>query len=124
MHYQLGNTTMNFEDFNDKVVYIVEATSFERLCLWQKHKEIWGEGTNGGPFVTIGHLDNRPICITLSIDLINNQPVLFYECTSQLADYKMVDQYIKDNYPNVKTTDAMNFHNCMHYTRELKNKQS
>lgn len=94
---------------------VVEANSFEHLSLWQKFKEkvTWKEN-NSGLLFTLGKIENRPICICLNHAIINDKIVLFFEATSQLVDYIMIDEFFKTKCPHLKRYwDAQNFHNAI-----------
>jgi hypothetical protein len=87
------------------IVGIVEATSYEKFSLWMQHAKDgqmeWKQG-NGGPLITAGTVDGRPVCLAL-----------FIEATSQLVDWKLIDEYVKTTWPNVSRTDPMNFCNIL-----------
>lgn len=48
----------------------------------------------GGPLITIGHIDGRPICIAPLIHEINSVRVLYVEATSALVDWTMIDSWV------------------------------
>ena len=88
---------------------IVEATNFETLCLYEKYKDDWKQ-INSGTFVTVAKVENRPICLSLTVNFVKGNKILFIEPTSQLIDWKLINKWLEDNFKNVKTADAMNFH--------------
>lgn len=114
-----------FADAAAKVVYIIEATSYEQLALWKDFKDLvnWKEVTRGGPVPCVGYLDDRPIHITMDIASIHGQHVLFYDPSSQVVDHEQVDAYLAKQWPGVRKTDAMNFHNCAHHCKALTERQ-
>lgn len=95
---------------------IVEATSYEKLCLWQEWhtKCVWDQILTG-ILPTIGKLDGRPIVVSLFWARINGKMVLFYEPTSQLVDHLMIDKWFRETFPCAVgyekewKIDAMNF---------------
>jgi hypothetical protein len=100
-----------------KVDFAVEVTDFEALCLWERNKALpddhrveWKENTRGRS-VTIGIVGGNPVCVSLFWNFLDGHPVLFYECTSRMCDWHMVEKFIKENCLNSKytKTDAMNF---------------
>lgn len=103
------------------VVYMVETTSYEKLALWREyHKELnWQEVTHGGPMFQLGELAGRPIVLSVNIISILGRKVMFYEPTSQVVDWVMVEDFLKKSWPNVQMTNGMNFFNAVHYIREL-----
>jgi hypothetical protein len=97
---------------------IVEANSYEKLCLWrenhQERKISWETGTGGGPMVTVGMSKcERPTVLALCVDIVNGKKVLFVDATSQLVDWKQIDEFIEKHWPGVAKTDAMNFYNII-----------
>lgn len=103
--------------------------------LWQQHAIDSGTSVEyrGGPFaraewkqdsigngLQIGELDGRPICVSTLGATIAGKRVLFYECVSQLADYAMVDAWIKFYAEKIPHCNAMNFHNCLSRIGALK----
>lgn len=107
-------------------VFIVEANSFEKLCLWKEWKDRlpWREDLSGN-LVTIGHVQGRPIVVSLFWANLNGQKVMFTELTSQLADYKLLDAWLDANCaPRYDSglrsarCNAMNFHLCAHAVLE------
>lgn len=103
------------------VVGVVEATSFEKMCLWQesqRHGREWVEILHGyGPCV--GSFNGRPVCISLMSAVIDGQKVAFIHATSQIVDWTLIDKWLEKNLPEtafrapsrINRTDAMNFHN-------------
>lgn len=72
----------------EKCTGFIEATGYEKLCLWQnyKSKEKWIED-NCGLWLNIGCMDiEKPVCISLFFANINEKNVCFYETTSRFAD--------------------------------------
>jgi len=126
---------MNFE--NDtaenrlkKTKFLVEANSFEQHCLWKEYVHTattplkW-EQMNGW-LVTVNERKGRPICICLSWNRVNGHLVCFWNATSQLVDYKLIDKWLKENYDQKwdegrrpATCDAQNFHHCIQALKQL-----
>jgi hypothetical protein len=113
--------------------FLVEADDFAKLRLWSENHnraEIkWEEG-GCGYLVTVGHLNKRPVAITVTWDFINEKKICFWEATSELVDHKMIKEWLArhftgrwDNDTRPATTNAMNFHHCLHAIQESKKKQ-
>jgi hypothetical protein len=113
------------KEFLKDVVGVVEATSYEALCLWrEQHKEkskSW-ESDNGGYLPTVGELDGRPVVISLFVNTVDGHPILFMEPTSQVVDHQMIQKWLMDHLPStafiqrddgqhLNMVNAMNFHN-------------
>lgn len=111
-------------------IFMVEATNYEKLCLWEKHCSqslthrfptrtvIW-ESLHGMVY-TIGYLRKRPIVVSVSWQRIDGHIVMFYEPISALVDWKMIRSWLEKEFSHVKQQcDAMNFHNCLAYLRKF-----
>lgn len=130
---------MKFGDSRDtwlkEVVAIVEATHAEKFYLWKEFSDTsdwqdrrfpmskvpW-EQLNPGYGETIGHVAGRPVHIHVSFARILGRIVLFWELTSEVRDYKLVDPYLKkllgafptyDDGHRRASGDAMNFNNAL-----------
>lgn len=112
--------------------YAVEANSFELFACYLLHskesdlpyhtKVDYKQGRQGGYGPIIGMIDNRPICVSITINYVNNIPVLFYEGCSQLVDYKMIEDWLREycpSYAKRNACDMNNFHQCIHFTEKL-----
>lgn len=96
--------------FLEGVVGVVEATSDEKFFLWKEwHHDTdrltWNAG-GGGPMVTLGHLAEMPVCMSMLVDEVGGHRILFVECTSQVVDWRMVDEFLKKHLPQSAFTDA------------------
>lgn len=106
--------------------YLVHDCDHERLfLLWKEwHDQMgvpWNEESRGS-VVTIGHLDKRPIVVEVWWAHVATKRVAFVDGCSQLVDYKMVEDWYHDAFPNVKSySNPINFHNIVDaITRALK----
>jgi hypothetical protein len=117
-----------------ETIFIVEATSFEQHCLWAETSSTsdcrrfaprkWEQ--MHGWLVTVGRLDKRPICVSMTWNRIDGQLVMFWHPTSQVVDMVQIEKWF-DKHFNGKwdkgtrnaRTDAMNFHHCLHAIDEL-----
>lgn len=124
------------ELFKD-VVFLVQCTHHEQFTFWQdyfrkpKYKESavksW-EQEGSGYLITIGEIDNRPICINVWWEWLEGYRVMFYEATSQVVDYVIVDNWIEhwtlksmryDGGYRWAHCDSSNFHHCIHAIQAL-----
>lgn len=106
------------------VVYLVEATGYECLCLWRENDEKrdgitmdWKEVGIGG-LVTIGYLDNRPVNLSFRYNILNGKRVCFWDAVSSVVDHSMINDYLDKL--NIPRTNAMNFHQCIHAIESLR----
>jgi hypothetical protein len=62
------------------VVGVVEANSYESMCLWQEQHEragkTWKSG-GGGPMVQVGEIADMPVCISLLVNEVDGHRILF-----------------------------------------------
>jgi hypothetical protein len=115
------------------VVGVCPATSFEQHSLWaQYHDQLawdWVQITHGYGvtvgYVVDGALDPMPVHISLSTVIVNGSKILFYNPTSAVVDWRMVDEWIELNVPDtayygnrarINRSDPMNF--CNLFPRE------
>jgi hypothetical protein len=85
-----------------------------------QHKRIDWKQVSSGFGLTLGKLDDRPICVCFSFAYINGHKICFYEATSQVVDHKLIEKWLKthfqlthDGYTRWNHTNATNFHNCV-----------
>ena len=112
----------DFRDFQTKMQedteYLVEADSFAQQALWERWHDRYGvpwEQVGRGWGGTVGHIDKRPVAVMVFFAHIGGKLVGFWECTSQVADYVMAEEWLKETFPNVKRqTNADNFGNLLH----------
>lgn len=122
-----------------QVKFFIEANSFEQHTLWRENDELSKDDTyhvkwdsdSMGFALTIGHIksgkEKLPVVVSFNFAKLNGVMVCFYYATSRGVDYKMVEDYVFGNYPikydnghRRATTDAQNFHHCIHALDELK----
>jgi hypothetical protein len=119
---------INFNSLNRIISGIVEANSFETMCLWQRWKD------NGKSWVSTGHgygpkvgtYGDMPVCISLLTAMVEGQKILFVDPTSQVTDHRLIEAWLKANVPSalrkdgyLNKTDAMNFANAVSTAKEL-----
>lgn len=117
-----------YKEMLNDCVYVVEANGNETLNIWSRwcdrenpygHPKRYKWEPFGGWLETVGHIDDRPICISVMFNKIDGHYVCFWHATSQLVDYKMIDEWFDKMAPGLKRTDAMNVHNAMHEIERL-----
>lgn len=105
--------------------YFVEADGFTRATLWNRHakesKAIllrednfpryeWEDNLTGIS-LQLGECGGRPVCVLFFWALINGAVVCFYDATSEVVDWKLIEEFL-DRFPawgEGKHTDACNF---------------
>lgn len=89
---------------------IIEANSYERMTLREKwvDKTEWQQHPQGR-LVTVGTYRNRAVCISLVWATIRGKAVLFLDPTSELVDWKVIDAWLKKEFPGVRKVAAMHF---------------
>ena len=105
----------------DGVIGVVEANSFESMCLWMQAKDSarsWiSTGHGYGPM--IGRINNLPVCLSILTANVDGHKIVFIDATSEVSDWKLIDAWLQKNLPQsamhedgrVNKTDAMNFSN-------------
>ncbi len=115
------------------VVYVVKAGGEDYFNLWRhfSHESdkrlypsisIHWEEVSRGFSRKIGTVAKRPICIEGRYAILNGKRVMFYDGTSQLVDWKMIDQWMEnylrkcmgwcDTPETYRHCNAANFHQC------------
>lgn len=133
---------MDAETRLKKTGFIVEANSFEVMCLWRENakdsthppqdalrRQTW-EQIMDGWLVTVGKIGKRPVCIDVRWFKIDGVLVCFWDACSQVVDHKQIDAWFAkhfagtyDNGTRRASTDANNFHLCLHALEEIREKQ-
>lgn len=122
----------DLERYKD-VTAIVEVTSYETLCLWEKWHQQRGytwEESRSGPLITVGYINNtdsppRPVCIAPLVHIVNGRSIMFLEATSAVVDWDMIETWLRENVPSACTRKgggnlhlnketAQNFHCLVH----------
>ncbi len=130
------------ERFLAQTFYAVEATSFERHCLWADHSRdtlyprvnprtgklvetdsVKWEELNPGGIVTVGALtrargtERLPVSLSVTFARIEGRVVLFYESTSIVTDSEQAEKWLAKHCPCWKPLDghcdANNFAHCL-----------
>lgn len=95
-----------------EVVLTVEATSFERSCLWERFAEearrfhptspmprvLWEQDSSGW-LSDVGHIEDSPVCISVMFARIAGHMVLFWEATSIMVNHTMIADWLLNNVP-------------------------
>lgn len=125
--------------FLDGVIGTVEADSYAQHSLWQDYavegekfgapgriRYSWVQGTGCGR--QCGIIDMSPVMVSLNINIVDGNPILFYYGMSRVVDHEMIRKWLKANLPKtafradgyINNTDATNFCNILHSARRAK----
>ncbi|MBL8195960.1 MAG: hypothetical protein JNM06_19360 [Blastocatellia bacterium] len=111
---------VEFKQEAKEAVALVEATENEMLFLqgkygeelsWEKDKDeyllnVCDTNSIYGQAQTL-----LSISIKVSENIINGRKVIFWSACSKLVDYRLIDVFLRQHYPNAQVkTDATNFH--------------
>lgn len=118
-----------FKELAKQCVGVVEATSFEKLSIWQYYSPqshtkgshpatSWVQKLSGGAFCA-GDFGDMPVNIEFTFECINGKWVMFYDPCSMVVDHRLVEKWLDDHMSHAKHTNAMNFHNIMHHIYRL-----
>jgi hypothetical protein len=112
----------NLDDRFEHTEYVVAATGFEKLKLWedfgQSGRLLWESQSNGLTAV-LGYIGGLPINVGFSWAHLNKKLVLFYETVSRADDKDLVDQWLLNQCCPMTVegrrahTDGMNFGHCI-----------
>ncbi len=97
-----------------------EVLSLNRKVKENFHPRVEWKEEPCGFNIQIGKVKKMPVCVEFRFANINGKKICFYYCTSQMADYRMVEKFLitrfqltHDGYTRWNHVDAMNFHNCI-----------
>lgn len=108
-------------EFLNDVEGLVEANRFERQMLWSKHHRTkrWEENL-AGIGREVGKIGGKSIFISLNVDVINGQRILFWEATSVAVDHDRIRAWFETVMPRtaydgdrLNSVDAANFTNVL-----------
>jgi hypothetical protein len=114
-------------DLLQAAVYVVQATEFERICLWtlNRGKVAWG-GMPRIAIFTVGEREGDAVKVEVAFVELDDQLVLFIEAVSPVTDRLMVDAWLRKNVPVAAlpgmqraVCDAANFHHCVAHIKAL-----
>jgi len=107
--------------------FLVNATHFEAGCL----REAWNtkvswEHMPEGNRHQVGNVGSRPVVIQIFWVRINGKLIGFWEATSQIVDYEMIDKWFRENCNPPKWNkgrlnarcNPANFHLCVNAIEE------
>lgn len=83
----------------DKVeCVILLGSNVETSALYSQYKELGWEYKQdmGGYLHTIGYINDRPICVSPMMHVIDGVNVLYVEANSELVDWEMIEMWTKD----------------------------
>lgn len=104
-------------------VFVVEATHAEKFCFWKLNDmepRVKWEHVSMGYGHQVGALKVgrkvHPVVVAVSFAILDGSLVAFYEPTSRVVDYDMVEAWVKAEspaYASGKKCNADNFHHCL-----------
>ena len=108
-----------FEELNRKTEFLVEAeyvNLFARAkTYYDKHfpsklrSENW-KNSGTGMIYRVGEIDDRLIMVTITHVIIDGAVIGLYHSDSQLVDWKMIESYLDEKYPNIKRANLDNIY--------------
>jgi len=119
------------------IEFVVEATPNEVLQWWSEwHNRLaWEQGSTGDS-ITVGNLrlspmqgcvnpfcsapfermnkeEGWPIVVSLRYHRLNNHWVAFWDPTSMLVFYRLIEMWLEKTFPGVPTCNSLNFQCCL-----------
>lgn len=118
--------------------FVVDATHTEMQFVWERYSNQTLHITPGvskynfenmspGVAITIGHIgfNMRPVVLSLSWWKVDGVVIMSHTIVSEVADHAMKDKWLKerckprwDHGTRLAYTDAMNFHNVIHFIND------
>lgn len=115
------------DELLEEIEYAVEANSFESQCLWQRFSNqegiVW-EICPQGKMITLGKTDGMPVCMSVFVNKINGVNVLFYEMTSLVVDYRLVDKFLEEKFGIFYREVCVDSGNFFRIINSIKEKQN
>lgn len=105
--------------------YAVEANSFEYSALYKEYAKeqghVWKENLSGRG-ACIGYVGKRMVFVSFRTAIINGRKILFYEATSPMVDWDMIEDWLRSNLPtsakraagDLRKADANNFYSALY----------
>jgi len=101
-----------YKEYFDKTEFLVEGSM---SLAYRLHYEDNGDSnskhwksSNGGTFYTVGKINDLPVCIQVGWYTIGSTVCCFYEPTSRIVDWNMIEEFLKKKAPKAKTTSINN----------------
>lgn len=90
-------------------IVVCISSSYESMALYKDFKDMGFTyiQDRGGPLITVGHLDERPICIAPLIHTVSGVKILYVEATSGLVDWDLIETWIK-----LRVKEGVHIHKC------------
>jgi len=106
--------------FLEGIIGLVEATSYETMCLCKEHENEWQQGGSGYG-ITVGKIKKHPVCISLLVNTVGGHRILFWEATSRIVDHKLIEAWFIKHLPVTAFRDNdprkyLNKHNAMNFS--------
>ncbi len=101
---------MSEKDYKSVDIAVQISSSMETMALYKEFTDLKLKFTQdrSGPLVTVGNINDRPICIAPLIHVIEGVRVLYVEATSVLVDWEMIDNWIREvtGKPDIKIQNS------------------
>ena len=114
---------------DNEVDFIVNATFNEAKYImreWDEHVKWWSD-VSSGLSLYCGTFGDMPVYATIWFYLVDGYVVAFYEGTSMVVHYKMIEDKVKETFGihdmYTKWADSSNFHNIYRVIKELGEKK-
>ncbi len=100
--------------------FLVEADDFTQTRLWvDHHNQVKWEDFRDGINVCITKTAIGPLHVQVNWTVLDGVLVAFYEATSDVVVYSLMEDWIKDKAPQAQRTNAQNFHHVLLGIREI-----
>jgi len=110
---------------NDASFFLWKETALEsdharyELEKDRKYRVHWDDRSRQGGMQEVGRIAGRPVVVELSFQKIEGRWICFYHGCSTVVDHEQIDNWIREVFPDVPKSDAMNFGNVLNEIRRI-----
>ena len=95
-----------YQEYFDKTEFLVEGSMSLAYRLHDGDggaidSQRW-KSSNGGPLCTVGKVNDLPVCIRIGWYTIGGVVCCFYESTSRMVDWDMIEEFLKKKAPKAE----------------------
>lgn len=112
------------DKYMEGVVGVIDANSFERMCLWERFTKntgiVWDDNLEG-LFFEVGTLSDMPVTLSIFSVSVDGVKILFVDSPSMVVDHRLINQWLDKHLPStarredgiLRRADAGNAHNIL-----------
>jgi len=101
-----------YQEYFDKTEFLIEGSMSLAYRLHYEDKGVMDSRSwkcsNGGPFYTLGKVNDIPVYIRVGWYTIGSTVCCFYEPTGRMVDWDMIEEFLKKKAPKAEFTRIEN----------------